>query len=105
MLATLLTNREVPQRAGGRVGVAAEPATQERLDTLTQNYLARGLDPSAAQDSAIKLLDNIVRRESYVMAYNDAFLVLGVALLCCIAAVWMGKKVLGGTAVPAMRTD
>jgi DHA2 family multidrug resistance protein len=99
VLATLLTNREKFHSA--RVGESVSllnPATQERLDALTQNYLARGLDLSAAQDSAIKLLDNIVRRESYVMAYNDAFLVLGVALLCCIAAVWMGKKVLGGTA-------
>lgn len=99
VLATLLTNREKFHSA--RVGESVSllnPATQERLDALTQNFMARGLDLSAAQDSAIKLLDNIVRRDSYVMAYNDAFLVLGVALLFCIAAVWMGKKVLGGTA-------
>ena len=62
------------------------PATQERLNTLTQNYLARG--PTRAPRRTVPSLpDNIVRRESYVMAYNDAFLVLGVALLCCIAAV------------------
>ena len=39
VLATLLTNREkVPQRAGGESVSLLNPATQERLDTLTQNW-------------------------------------------------------------------
>ena len=45
---------------------------------------------------ALKALDNVVRRDSFVMAYNDAFLILGIALLSCVVIVWMSKKVLGG---------
>ncbi|MFT7724205.1 MAG: MDR family MFS transporter [Roseateles sp.] len=99
LLATLLTNREHLHSA--RLGEAVslyEPATQARLEALAQNFAAKGADAAAAQDMALKALDGIVRRESFVMAYNDAFLVLGIALVSCIAAVWLSKKVLGGTA-------
>ena len=96
-LATMLTNREHFHSA--RIGEAVslyDNATRARLDQLAQNFIARGMDAVAAQDAAIRSIDNIVRRESYIMAYNDAFLVLGVSLLACVAFVWMGKKVLGG---------
>ncbi|MBW8843875.1 MAG: DHA2 family efflux MFS transporter permease subunit [Burkholderiales bacterium] len=96
-LATLLTNREHLHSA--RVGEAVslyDPATQARLDTLAQNFASKGIDLATAQDMAIKALDNVVRRDSFVMAYNDAFLVLGIALFSCVAIVWLSKKVLGG---------
>ncbi len=73
-----------------------DPATQARLDTLAQNFASKGFDLTTAQDMATKALDNVVRRESFVMAYNDAFLILGLALISCVAIVWMSKKVLGG---------
>ena len=98
-LATLLTNREHLHSA--RIGEAVslyEPATQARLDALTQTFTTRGFDPVTAQDMALKALDGVVRRDSYVMAYNDAFLILGLALLSCVLIVWMSKKVMGGTA-------
>lgn len=96
-LATLLTNREHFHSA--RIGEAVslyDTATQGRLDTLAQNFIARGADSSAAQDMAMRALDNVVRRESFVMAYNDAFMVLGVSLLLCLVFVWLGKRVIGG---------
>lgn len=99
MLATLVTNREMfhSNRLGEAVSLY-EPGIVERLDRLAQNLMSQGLDASAAQEGALRLLDLSVRKESFVMAYNDAFLVLGFALLACIAFVWMGKKVLGGGA-------
>jgi MFS transporter, DHA2 family, multidrug resistance protein len=100
-LATLLTTREHFHSA--RIGEAVtlyDTATQARLDTLAQNFMNRGLDAAAAQDAALKTIDNVVRRESFVMAYNDAFLILGLALLACVAVVWMSKRVVGGAAAP-----
>jgi DHA2 family multidrug resistance protein len=97
MLATLLTNREHLHSA--RVGESVslyDPATQARLDTLAQNFASKGFDLATAQDMAVKALDNVVRRDSFVMAYNDAFLILGIALFACVAIVWLSKKVLGG---------
>lgn len=99
LLATLITNREHLHSA--RVGESVslyDPATQARLEALAQNFAAKGHDLATAQDMALKALDNVVRRDSFVMAYNDAFLILGIALISCVVIVWMSKKVLGGTA-------
>jgi DHA2 family multidrug resistance protein len=94
LLATALTNREHfhSARLGESVSLYAAP-TQERLDQLTQAFISRGIDPAAAADKALRVIDNLVRRESYVMAYNDGFLIIGVVLLGCIAAIWFADKV------------
>jgi DHA2 family multidrug resistance protein len=34
-----------------------------------------------------------VRREAYVMAYNDSFWIVGMILVGCIAMVWLADKV------------
>ncbi|MFN3860050.1 MAG: DHA2 family efflux MFS transporter permease subunit [Roseateles sp.] len=99
LLATLLTQREHLHSA--RIGEAVtlyDPATQARLEALASNFAAKGADLASAQDMALKALDNVVRRESFVMAYNDAFLILGIALISCVGVVWLSKKVLGGAA-------
>ena len=56
---------------------------------------------SLAHDQAVKMLDNVVRRESYLMAYNDAFLLLGCTLLCVCIAVALLKKPQGASAAGA----
>ena len=94
LLATALTNREHFHSA--RLGEAVSsyaPATQGRLDALTQGFIANGMDPATAASQALAVVDRIVRRESYVMAYNDGFLIIGMVLLGCIAAIWLADKV------------
>jgi DHA2 family multidrug resistance protein len=39
------------------------------------------------------MIDRIVRRESYVMAYNDGFLIMAAVLFGCIAVLWFADKV------------
>jgi DHA2 family multidrug resistance protein len=94
LLATALTNREHfhSARIGESVSSYALP-TQQRLDQLTQAFIAGGIDPAGAADKALRVVDNLVRRESYVMAYNDGFLIVGLVLLGSIAAVWLADKV------------
>lgn len=94
LLATALTNREHLHSA--RLGESVSNyalATQQRLDSLTQGFIAGGIDPAGAGDKALRVVDNIVRRESYVMAYNDGFLIVGLILLGCIAIIWFADKV------------
>ncbi|WP_313706616.1 DHA2 family efflux MFS transporter permease subunit [Massilia sp.] len=94
LLASSLTNREHFHSA--RIGEAVSsyaPATQERLEQMTQAFVSRGIDPATAADQAIAALDRIVRRESYVMAYNDGFWIIGLILISCVAVVWLADKV------------
>ncbi|MFH7025406.1 MAG: DHA2 family efflux MFS transporter permease subunit [Heteroscytonema crispum UTEX LB 1556] len=93
-LATLLTNRE--QFHSNRLGESISlynPATQERINQLTQYFVSRGADLSTAQDQAIKAIDNVVRRESFVMAFNDCFYFIAIALLLSGVAILFLKKV------------
>jgi MFS transporter, DHA2 family, multidrug resistance protein len=92
-LATLLTIRE--QFHSNRLGDSISlfnPETQARINQLTQYFISRGADSSTAQDQAIKAIDTIVRREAYVMAFNDCFFFIAVALLTSGLTILFLKK-------------
>ena len=94
LLATALTSREHfhSQRIGESVtGFAA--ATQERLSVLTQSFVGQGFDSTTASNMALKAIDGIVRRESFVMAYNDGFFLVAMVLFACIGVLWFSDKV------------
>jgi DHA2 family multidrug resistance protein len=42
---------------------------------------------------ALKAVDGIVRREAYVMAYNDGFFLVAAVLFGCIGVLWFSDKV------------
>jgi DHA2 family multidrug resistance protein len=94
LLATALSGREHfhSARLGESVTLLSEPVRQ-RIDQLTQSFVASGVDPVTAGNQALAALDRIVRREAYVMAYNDGFWIVGLVLLSCIAALWFADKV------------
>jgi DHA2 family multidrug resistance protein len=92
-LATLLTNRE--HLHSNRLGEAISlfsPETQQRLNQLTQVFISRGADAITAHNQAIAAIANVVRREAYVMAYNDCFYFIGCALLMSAIVVIFLKK-------------
>ena len=94
MLATALTNREHFHSA--RLGESISSysaATQQRLDQMTGAFVANGIDPATAANQALAALDRIVRRESYIMAYNDGFVIMGFVLIACIGVLWFANKV------------
>lgn len=94
VLATLVTRRE--QFHSNRLGEAISlynPETQQRIEQLTQFFVSRGADLSTAQQQAIASLGNIVRREAYVMAFNDCFYFIAWALLLSGIAILFFRKV------------
>lgn len=48
---------------------------------------------NTAQNQAIKAIDNIGRREAFVMVFNDCFYFIGLALLLSGLAIFFFKKV------------
>jgi MFS transporter, DHA2 family, multidrug resistance protein len=96
-LATLLTNRE--QFHSNRLVESVSlynSATQERINQLTQFFISRGSDLVTAQNQALKSIDTTVRREAFVMAFNDCFYFIGIALLLSGIAILFFKKVKPG---------
>ena len=98
-LSTLLTRRE--QFHSNRIGEAISlysPQTQQRIQELTQFFTSRGSPTSVAHEQAIGQIANTVRREAYIMAYNDCFYFIGLALLLTGLALLFCKKVKAGSA-------
>jgi DHA2 family multidrug resistance protein len=94
ILATTITLREHlhSARIGESVSLFSN-ATHERLDQLSAGFVLHSGDAAGAQQQAVAVLDRLVRRESYVMAYNDCFFILGCVLLVSIAAIWLADRV------------
>ena len=64
-------------------------------------FISRGSNPVTAHDQAIALIDNIVRREAFVMAFNDGFYFVGIALLLSGLTLLFCKKVKPGSGAAA----
>jgi DHA2 family multidrug resistance protein len=93
ILSTVITRRE--QFHDFRIGESVTPfslATQERLAAAQAGFMARGADAVTAMQQAIGALKQIVRREANIMAFNDAFLVVGISLIVAALLVWACKR-------------
>ncbi|WP_013323361.1 DHA2 family efflux MFS transporter permease subunit [Gloeothece verrucosa] len=101
-LATILTRREQfhSNRLVDSVSVY-DPQTRARIDQLTQYFVSKGSDLATAGQQALASIDNAVRREAYVMAFNDCFYFMGITLLLSGIAIFFLKKSKGGGAAGA----
>jgi DHA2 family multidrug resistance protein len=102
VLSTVLTRRE--QFHSNRIGEAVslfDPETQQRIDQYTQFFISRGSNPVTVREQAIAAIDNIVRREAFVMAFNDGFYFVGIALLLSGLILLFCKKVKSGAGAAA----
>jgi DHA2 family multidrug resistance protein len=93
LLSTLITNREhlhseriVSTITPGTPGLAA------RLDGTTQLFIMKGLDPATAARSALKLLGGAATEQSFLLAYGDAFFVIGVVMAASSLLLFFVKK-------------
>jgi DHA2 family multidrug resistance protein len=102
ILSTLVTRRE--QFHDFRIGesiTAYSPATQARVVAVQQNFISKGFDPVNALRQAYAVLKSIVTREAFIMAFNDAFLVVAIGLIVAAAAIWFCRNPNGQASPPA----
>jgi DHA2 family multidrug resistance protein len=92
-LSTLLSVRERfhSERIGESVTVYSG-AVQERVQQSAAYFMSQGSDPSSAQMRAIGAIGGVVRRQAFLLAYGDCFLVLGCVLLASAIALFFMKK-------------
>jgi DHA2 family multidrug resistance protein len=81
LLSTLVTNREHLHsvRIGSTV-TAETPQVVARLSELTNMLMMKGLDPATATRTALKILGADVSKQSFLLAYGDAFYVIGAVM-------------------------
>jgi DHA2 family multidrug resistance protein len=93
LLSTLITNREHlhSERIGSTV-TAESPMVHQRLEAVTSILLAKGLDPVTAAKTALKILNESVQEQSYLLAFSDAFYVIGAILGASILLLFFIPK-------------
>ena len=65
---------------------------QQRITALKSGFLAKGMTPDVALQSAYKILQYSVQKQAAVLAYMDVFLYLGILFLICIPFVLFVKE-------------
>ena len=102
ILSTLVTRRE--QFHDLRIGEAIttySPATQARLAALQQSFISKGFDSVTALKQSYSSIKSLIRRDAFIMAFNDAFFVIAMGLLVAAAAIWLCKEPKVGSAAAA----
>jgi len=93
LLSTLVTRRE--QFHSVRIGesvTALTPVVLARISSLDSMLLSKGLDPTTAHGTALTILNNEVQTQSFIMAYSESFLVVGLILFAsCGALIFLPK--------------
>jgi hypothetical protein len=64
---------------------------------LTAYFFSRGLDPGAAEKTALRVLDGIVGRQAAMIAYNTIHFLLGALFLSAVVLVFFiqDKRIAG----------
>jgi MFS transporter, DHA2 family, multidrug resistance protein len=94
-LQTIITKRE--QYHSNIIGHSVTlfgDATRDRIARLTQYFLSHGVsDAAAAQQKAIVAIGKAVHQQALIMAFSDAFGVIGVVLVAAAVIVLFARKV------------
>jgi MFS transporter, DHA2 family, multidrug resistance protein len=93
LLSTMITQREQFHdfRIGERV-TPYSPYVQQFLSNQSAHNLQHSGDPVGALRQAYRMLQEAVQTNSFVMAYSECFLVLGVILLIGSVTIWLCRK-------------
>ena len=89
ILSTLVTTRE--QFHSVRIGstvTAITPAILARVASLKSMLQGRGMDSTTAHGTALTILNDEVKTQSFIMAYSDSFLVVGLILFASCSALF-----------------
>ena len=102
LINTYIANRAATNRTALISHVtASDPTTQMRLNDFIRNLMAHGATYLRAMQQAIGGLENTVVRQTYLMSYMDAFLLLALMNACCIPLVIMTIKKRSANAKPS----
>jgi DHA2 family multidrug resistance protein len=71
---------------------AADPQTIMRQQGFIRNFMAHGSNMLRAMQQSIGALENTVVRQTFLLSYMDAFLLLALLNACCIPLVIMTIK-------------
>jgi len=82
LLGTHITNKTaVHANALAQHLYVGNPAFDERLRFLKENFMLHGYDAVQAQETALRVISHTAQVQATVMSYNDAFLLIGLTMV------------------------
>jgi len=92
IITTYLANKNMTHRVNLISNLSAsDPAVQNRVSMMQHGFMAKGMTPDQALQSAYQSLDFAVTKQAMVLSYMDVFLFIGVIFLICVPFVLMIK--------------
>jgi DHA2 family multidrug resistance protein len=102
VLSTYLTNMTAFHRSNLVSNLYPwNPAVMQRLTLMTNGFVSKGYDASTAHNMALAALNGTVQIQSSTMAFNDAFLLIGLTVVFVSPAVLLLRKPKQGAAPAA----
>ncbi len=104
LFATFLTRGATFARAALATGISdGRPEVMARLSATQAFLVQRGLDPVAAKQAAIAMIDGATRRQAMVLSFEKLFLLTGFLFLSALPFLWFLK--VKPDAAPGPRPD
>jgi DHA2 family multidrug resistance protein len=69
-----------------------DPAVMDRVHAMQQGFIAKGMPPNTALQSAYKALDYVIGAQTSVLSFKDVFYYLGIIFLIAIPFVLFVKS-------------
>lgn len=92
LISTFISRQNVQHRADLIEHVSSyDPAVQQRLEGMKENFLAHGSGIDQASMQATKLMDVMVMKQASLLTYMDVFIGIGIFFLICIPFVLLLK--------------
>ena len=93
LINTYIAHREAANRTALIAHVtASDPLTLSRRQSYIANFMAHGATYLRALQQSLGALENVVVRQTFLLSYMDAFMLLAILNACCIPLVIMTIK-------------
>jgi len=104
MVNTYLANRNAQHRSDLVSNLNIDnPTVTTRISNYTHFFLSKGATQPEAYSKALKTLDNIVVKQSTILSFSDAFLLVGIIFVAALPLLMIAssqKKVAANVMVP-----
>lgn len=67
-------------------------AALDRLNALQHMFVAKGSLPPVARQQALSTVDQVIQRQSYLLSFEDAFLIMGIAFVLALPLILLFRK-------------
>jgi DHA2 family multidrug resistance protein len=106
MVNTYLANRNAVHRADLVSNITADnPLAVKRLADYTQFFISKGAGAADAHARALRLMDAGIARQTSVLSFDDAYLLIGLVFLCSLPLLLMASRKKKGAKVQVVLAD